>query len=175
MTTLSRIEEMTKDFSEARKALAAEVEELEAEIALYKKKHMPRIKKLVENAAEKKAKLHAAIEEAPEFFKSPRTYVMYGIKVGLQKGKGEIKWESTEQVVKLLHKYYPEQAETLIKITETPVKTALAQLNASELKRLGVTITETGDQIIIKATDSEVDRLVEALLKDETDEAREAA
>ena len=174
MTALGQIEDSTRQFAEARKALSAEVEELEAEIALLKKKHMPRIKRFVENAVEKKAKLHASIEEAPDFFKKPRTMILYGIKIGFQKGKGEITWEDKEQVVKLIHKHFPEQAEALLKVTEMPVKTALAQLSAADLKKLGVTIIETGDEIIIRATDTEVDRLVEALLKDET-EIKEAA
>lgn len=175
MTTLGQIEDFTRQFAEARKALAGEVEELEAEISLLKKKHMPRIKKYVENAAEKKARLHSAIEDAPEFFKQPRTFILHGIRVGYMKGKGELVWENKEQVCKLIHKHFPELAETLIKITETPVKTALAQLNGLELKKLGVTVMETGDEIVIRATDTEVDKLVEALLKDETEDVKEAA
>ena len=100
--------------------------------------------------------------------------ILYGIKIGFQKGKGEITWEDKDQVVKLIHKHFPEQAEALLKVTEMPVKTALAQLSAADLKKLGVTIIETGDEIVIRATDTEVDKLVEALLKDEA-EVKEAA
>ena len=46
----------------------------------------------------------------------------------------------------------------------------------AELKRIGVTVEETGDQIVIKPTDSEVDKLVNALLADaERIESEQAA
>lgn len=175
MATLSEIEQLTKEYAIHRKMLADRVTELEEELAQVKKRHLNNIKKAVTVAAANQSRLHAAIEDSPELFKKPRTIVLYGVKVGFQKGKGEIKWEDADQVLRLIKKHFPEQAETLIKVAETPVKTALAQLSVQDLKRIGVTVVETGDQVMIKPTDGEVDKLVDALLKDEVNEAREAA
>lgn len=100
-------------------------------------------------------------------FDTPRTVVFYGIKVGLQKGKGAIEWDDDAQVVKLIEKHFPEQADVLIKTTKKPVKKALAQLTVAELKKLGIVVEETGDQVVIKSTDSEIDKLVNALLKED--------
>jgi hypothetical protein len=173
--TLGEIEQLTKEYAIHRKMLADRVQDLEEELAQVKKRHLGNIKRAVTVAATYQARLHAAIEESPELFKKPKTLILCGVRVGFMKGKGELKWEDADQVIRLIKKHFPEQAETLIKVAETPVKTALAQLSVQDLKRLGVTVIETGDQVTIKPTDSEVDKLVDALLKDEVNEAREAA
>jgi len=176
MATMNQIEKLTKDFSEARRALAERVQTLEDEITALKRKYLPGIRKAVEIASERQSSLSAAIEDSPELFLKPRTWLFHGIKIGYQKAKGEILWDDTQQVVKLIRKHFPEQTETLLKITETPVKSSLAQLSVQDLKKLGITVVETGDQIVIKSTDSEIDKLVNALLKEDgIKEVREAA
>ena len=49
---------------------------------------------------------------------------------------------------------------------EEPIRKALSELTVTELKRLGVTVEEADDQVVIKPTDSEVDKLVGKLLED---------
>lgn len=174
--TLAEIERLTKDYAEGREALGDLVRAVEDEMAEVKRRYLARIKRTVAGVAERQARLKAAIEEDPELFTKPRTVVYYGVKVGLQKGKGELTWESAEQVCRLIHRHFPEQADSLIRMTEAPVKSALAQMSAAELRRIGVTVIETGDQVVIRSTDSEIDRLVSALLKDEEmEEAGRAA
>lgn len=176
MAGLTEIEKMTKDYSEARRMLAEKVQMLEDDMAIAKKRHLPGIKKTLEVVGERHTRLKAAIEEAPELFVKPRTITFHGIRIGFMKDKGELAWEDTAQVVKLIKRHYPDSYEAYIKVMETPVKSALAQLSVAELRKLGVTVTETGDEVIIKSTDSEIDKLVNALLKDEeTKEAKEAA
>jgi hypothetical protein len=176
MATLAEIEKLTREYAQARRVLAERVQELENAINELKRKALPYIRRAAEAASERQAVLKIAIEESPELFQKPRTVIFHGVKVGFQKGKGELKWESAEQVVRLIKKHFPEQAETLIKVKETPVKTALAQLSVQELKKIGVEVNETGDEVVIKSTDSEIDKLVAALLKeDEVKETKEVA
>ena len=54
------------------------------------------------------------------------------------------------------------------------MKEALAQLSAAELKKIGVTLSEAGDQTVVRPVDSEVDKMVDALLKAATGEEGEA-
>jgi hypothetical protein len=136
---------------------------------------MPLIKKWVERAAAEQAILEALIKESPELFDKPRTIVLFGIKVGLGKGKGKIEWESASSVVRLIKKHFPEQADLLIKTTEKPLKKALAQLSVAELKKLGIQVDETDDQVIIKSVDSEIDKLVAKLLEEAGEIDEEAA
>ncbi|GAB4485935.1 MAG: hypothetical protein OHK006_12930 [Thermodesulfovibrionales bacterium] len=173
---LVTIEGLTKDYADARRSLADRVQALNDEIEAAKKRLLPGIKRAVEKAAEKKAALSSAVLEGVHLFERPRTVVISGIKVGLEKGKGKIEWEDDEQVVRLIEKHFPEQADVLIQTKKKPLKKALANLSAAELKKIGVVIEETGDQVVIKGADSDVDKLVKALLReDEGEDVKEAA
>lgn len=167
MATLGDIERLTKDFADWREQLSVSVRALEDEINAVKRKHITAIKRKVAAVAERQANLKAAIEESAGLFRKPRTMILHGIKIGYQKSKGKISWADDDQVIKLIKKHFPEQADVLIKMTEKPVKDALQNLTAADLKRIGVTIDETGDFVVIKSTDTEIDKFVEALLKDE--------
>ena len=167
MASLVEIEGLTKKFSDGREILADKVRALEDEIESVKRRHIIGIKHSVATVAERQHALKAALEDSKGLFVKPRTMVLHGIKIGFQKGKGKIEWEDDDQVVKLIRKHFPEQADLLIKIIEKPVKDALQQLTAAELKRLGITVEETGDRVLIKSMNSEIDKFVDALLKDE--------
>lgn len=166
MTTLTEIETLTRAYADARALLAERVQALQEEIEAARRRRLRGIKEAVARAADAHAALKAAIESAPELFQRPRTVTIAGIKVGYQKGRGEIVWEDAAQVVRLIRRHLPEQADSLIKVVETPIKSALAQLSVAELKRIGVTVIETGDQVLIKPTDGEIDKLVDALLRE---------
>lgn len=167
--TFTDITRLTEEFSAARTKLGSRVQALEDELAAVKKRHLPAIKKAVETAAEKQLELRHALGVAPELFVRPRTIIINGIKIGYEKGKGkiEIPKEEEARVVALIEKHFPDRADILIITSKKPAKKALAQLSGAELKKLGITVEDTGDHIIIKATDSEVDKLVDALLKEE--------
>lgn len=174
MASLAEIEKLTKAFSEGRDELAGRVRALEDEIQMIKKRHLAGIKRSVGQVMERQHALKTALEDSRGLFIKPKTRVLHGIKVGFQKAKGKISWADDDQVVKLIKKHFPDQADVLVKTTEEPVKSALQQLTAAELKRIGVTVTETGDQVFIKSADSEIDKFVDALLKDD-EETKEAA
>jgi hypothetical protein len=174
MATLGDIERLTKDYADWREQLSDAVRALEDEISAVKRTHITAIKRKVAAVTERQAALKAAIEESKDLFKKPRTMIIHGIKVGFQKSKGEMKWVDANQVVRLIKKHFPDLVETLIKTTETPVKAALGQISAADLKRIGVTIEDDGDFVVIKSTDSEIDKFVDALLKDDDEQEKSA-
>lgn len=167
MSSLGDIEQLTKDFSRKREELSESVKKLEDEIQAAKRKRLPAIKVLVGSVMERMSLLKAALEESRELFVKPKTMIFHGVKIGFMKAKGKISWADDDQVVKLIKKHLPDQADVLIKTTEKPVKDALANLPASDLKRIGVTVEDTSDQAFIKSTDSEIDKFVDALLKED--------
>lgn len=175
MGTLGEIESFAKEFAEARGRLVETVTTLQDKIDQLKRQYMPTIKLRVNTAMEKKANLAAAVEQSAGIFVKPRTIVIYGIKVGFTKGKGKIEWDDDAMVVKLIEKHFPEQAEVLIQTKKKPLKKALANLTVAELRKLGITVEDTGDIVVIKPVDSDVDKLVNALLKDDDREEEDAA
>lgn len=175
MTTLTDIEQQTRAYATARDVLTERVQILEAEIEASKRRRLHGIKEAVRKIKDIEAALHNSIESAPELFVKPRTIVISGIRIGMAKGKGKIEFENPEQVVRLIRRHFPDQADTLVAVKETPVKKALANLAVAELKRIGVTVEQTNDEVVIKPTDSQVDKLVSALLKEAQQLEDEAA
>ena len=165
MTTMEQIETKAKAHAQAREKLAEIVSALHEGIEALKRSHMPRLKAAVNRAAETSEALQALIEAAPELFVKPKSVIFHGIKLGYQKEKGKIEWDDQERVIKLIRKHFPELADTLIATTEKPSKDALNGLTAEQLKKIGVTVTSDSDAVFIRATDSEVDKMVNALLK----------
>ena len=174
-TTLDDIERASKAYAEQRTRLGELVSDFNDEMIMLKKDHLPGIKRALNRAAEKQLALQQLIESAPDLFLKPRTVIFHGVKVGYIKQKGSIKITDEDRTVALIRKYLPDQVETLIRTVDTPHKPALVQLSVADLKRVGCTVIETSDAVVIKAVDSEVDKMVDALLKDavDTDSAAE--
>lgn len=176
MTTLTDIETLTKNYAAARAVVSERVGALREEQEAAARRKLPGIKNALAAAADAKSALETAIEQNRGLFSKPRTYVFAGIKVGLKKGNGAVEWEDDAKVVKLIRKYLPDQAETLIKTTEVPVADTLKTLSAEILAKLGCTVEKTGDHIYVKVADGHVDKLVKALLKEgQGEELEEAA
>lgn len=171
MTTLADIEHKARKASEARAELRGLVTQLEEETRALRRAYQRQLMRLTETAATAEGVLLGLVEDAPELFSKPRSVILHGIKCGYQKGRGELVFDDANKVVSLIQKHLPEQMDVLVKTTYAPVKTALAQLSVAELKRIGVQVVETGDIAFIKPMDSEIDKLVSALM----DSFREAA
>lgn len=165
MTAIDNISKRAEVYATARQLLADQVGAFNDGLAELRKDHIPGIKKALAKAADAEAALRALIEAHPDCFTKPKTQVFSGVKVGYQKGKGTISFEDADSVVARIRKHLPDQADVLIRSKEVPVKDALAQLSAADLKKIGVSVTEAGDQVVIKPVDSEVDKMVEAMLK----------
>lgn len=174
MNPLSPIEARAKFYADARAAVSTIVTELNDGIEALKRSRMKDLKRCINAAAEQQDKLKALIEERPDLFVKPRTVVMHGIKLGYAKGKGSVEFDDAERVADRVAKHFGEQFDVLIATKHTPVKAALCQLSAADLKKLGVTVEGTDDVVVIKPTDSAVDKLVTALLRAATDETEAA-
>lgn len=61
---------------------------------------------------------------------------------------------------------FSDQTDALIKTTEKPVRAALAALPADSLKKLGITVADTGDEPVIKSAIGDVEKLIAALVGD---------
>lgn len=174
-TALETISKRAEVYAQLRSVLAEKVNALNEGIAQLKADNLPGIKRALAKAADAESQLRTLVAENPQCFAKPRTQVFAGVKVGYQKGKGTVQVGDAATLVARIRKHLPDQADVLIRVKESPVKEALAQLSAAELKKIGAEIVDTGDQVVVKPVDSEVDKLVDALLKEATsdDEAAE--
>jgi hypothetical protein len=165
MTSISDIETLAKAYAAEREKLMLAYVALDVELDKLKRARLPGIKRYVAKAAELHAQLAALVADAPDLFVRPRTVIVHGIKIGYEKGKGSVCFDDADQVIKLLRKHMPEQLDALVKVTETPRKTAIAALSVAEAKRIGCTVVNAGDQVVIRPVDSEIDKLVDKLLE----------
>jgi hypothetical protein len=171
MTAMTDIERRAQALADARTTLATIVTTLNDGIEALKREHLKGLKAAVNKVAEKHDQLKALIEANPALFAKPRTAVFHGIKVGLAKGKGKIDWDDDDAIIKAIKRQLPDQQDVLIITTEKPSKDAMQQLTTQQLRKLGASVTEAGDQVVIKAADQDVDKLVKALIKGATEDA----
>jgi hypothetical protein len=171
MKTLAEIDSLAKAHAEARGVLAERVTALQDELATLRRRRLPGIKLAVGAARETRERLERAIDDSRPLFADPKTITLHGIRVGLQKGKGRIEWTDEAAVVAAIEKRLAARAGVLLKVTKKPVKKALAQLSVQDLKAIGCTVIEAGDEVFVKAADDDVDKLVAALLEEQAESA----
>ena len=170
--SLAEIEKHAKAYADIRDQRNTLVAEANEKIERIKRDLLPVLRKLTAREAEKFSALYAAIEAAPELFTAPRTQVFHGLKVGFQKGKGKLEIADPARTLQKI-KEVLDCPENYIRVEESPNREALMQLPAADLKKLGATITDTGDVVVIKPTDGALDKIAKALLKDAIAEKEE--
>lgn len=166
--------ELAQALNEQRTHLGTMVGALQVGIEALKADALPEIRGAITTASQAYAQLEAHVKAHPELFESPKTVVASGIKFGFKKGAGGLVIADAEKTVTAIAKLLPEQFEVLVQTTHTPVKAALNQLPAEQLKRLGVTVVNTVDQVVVAPVDSDVDKLVKALVAEEVGAAAAA-
>lgn len=165
--TLEQIEQLTATYGAARAKLATLVGELQTEIEAAKRRRIGAIKRAVAATADAHSSLHAAIDESPDLFEKPRTRSFHGVKVGITKQRGQVVIDDEEKTIERIRELLTkDQADLLIRTRESVHKPAVYDLVASDLKALGIKIEDDVDAVVIKPTDGEVDKLVNALLKE---------
>lgn len=173
--TLGDIEHLAKRYAHRRAQLRAAVDALEGDIRQAKRKHLPTVQLRVEHAASLRDRLRACVAAHPEYFRSPKTIVLHGVRLGYAKKPDTVEWGDDITLVQRIERHVPEQAELLInRPSPKPVKKALLSLTDKLLTKLGVRKIPGADEVVVKPTDTEVDKLVDRLLE-QTDEPKETA
>jgi phage host-nuclease inhibitor protein Gam len=163
---LAVVAKLTEKYADRHHALAARVRKLDAEFRVSKKRHLAEIIKLAASAKDARSELEEAIEANRVAFTKPKSQTFFGITVGFRKQPGSLSWDDDASVVALIKKHFAGLVKALIKTTEKPQKDAISKLPADDVKKLGVTVGKDTDEVFIKASDSDVDKLVDALLKE---------
>ncbi|MBW8034189.1 MAG: hypothetical protein FVQ79_00545 [Planctomycetes bacterium] len=169
------IEELTHEHAEAREALTEIVNKLESQVRAAKMKHRTALIQKLSIVRKTCERLSAAIEENSQLFQKPRTRIFHNIKVGMQKGKGKLNIPSLAKTLAKIKQLYDDESGVLINVKESINKKAVSKLSADALKKIGITISNTSDEVLIKTTDTDIDKLVDAFLNDGEEEGNEAA
>lgn len=163
---LSDIEQAARDFSAKSKTLRNYHEQLNSEIDAIKSKYLEDIKTASVEAGESYQMLLTLINDAPDLFKNKKSMTVSGVKFGFQKKKGKLEIVNEDVTISKLKELYGDSAALYINTKLSVVKKALDSLPASDLKKLGVNIVYDSDVAFIKLTDDEVQKLIEAMMKE---------
>ena len=166
ISPIAGIDVLARRYADARATVAARIDLYQDELRALQRKHVPAIKQAAGVAAQRQSELQAEIAQHPDLFVKPRTLVLHGIKVGFQKGKGSIVCDDQEQAVERIEKHFGELAPLYLIITKKPKASALIELDVATLKKLGLAVQDTGDAVVIKAADGDVEKLVAQLLEE---------
>jgi hypothetical protein len=164
--TIDTIEARAKALAASRAELAERLQVLKDELEVAKRRRIQGVKNSLDRMLGDLSELEAAVIEGKALFDKPKTRVLHGIKVGYRKQPGQIQFENETDLLTTIHRLYGEDAHQLINTKESVSKTALADLPAKDLKKLGVTLTDDTDVVTIKPADSDLDKLISALIGD---------
>ena len=162
--SMQEIEKEARAYAEARTLLAERVGDLQVEIDAAKRRRLRGIRGAVATAAAAHDRLRALVAANPDLFAKPRTRTLHGIRCGWMKRRGELVIDDVRGVIARIHKLLPDQAELLVRTVESVNKAAVYELSVADCKRLGITITDDTDEVIVKPVGEDVDKIVDALL-----------
>ncbi|MXW01591.1 MAG: hypothetical protein F4X59_17525 [Holophagales bacterium] len=165
------VAELARGLARAQRALTEYVEPIREEQRRLVRRRLRGLQNRIANVAVAREALHQAIDENRELFKKPRTRAQEGVKYGLRKQPGKLDGDKAA-VVAAVREKMPERADELLKTTTVPVAAALAKLPAKELATLGVSMTDTGDKVVINLVNADdLEAFVKLLLDDMTEDA----
>jgi hypothetical protein len=169
--TLGEIEKLTREYAKQRGALEEKVAEMQTEIGLVRRRHLEGIKRCIERAGEAHQALFEALSEAPELFQRPKSLLISGILVGYRKERDRFEWIDSEKLADAIKERFPDLYSKVVKVTQRPLEKALMLFDLEVLNELGVTLDVGKDRVIIEASNTEIDKLVEALVREAEEQA----
>ena len=167
---MSDIDRLTQQYADAFQQLADSMARLDEDVRAVKRHHLPAIKPQIDAVTNHRNALHEAIAQNPQLFEKPRTVVLHGVKVGIQKGKGRLVIEDEQKTIRLIRRHMLADEDMLIIVKESVSRAGLGKLPAAQLKKLAVSVTDAIDKVVIKPTQSDVEKAIDALIKDGLEE-----
>lgn len=123
-----------------------------------------------EEEAAAKADLQRLVDAAPQLFTKPRSITQDGVKCGYRKGEDMLDWDDEANVIARIRALaqFADMAPVLIRTEETLNVGALDELDHNARRQLGIRRISGTDQSFIGFTDSDVEKMVKAIIADAT-------
>lgn len=162
---IAAIDLLARQYADAQMDLDGLTNKLKLVIDSAVRERWPDLKRATTRAAERYEALYNAVTEAKPAFEQPKTRILHGIRVGYRKAKDTIQVLNEENTCALIKKVLADQQDVLISTTERPVMSALEQLEDDQLKRIGCRRVPGKDEPVAKMADTDIDKIVAALMK----------
>lgn len=172
MITLIQIREAAQRLADARRQSLTRAQLLEEAIRSVVEPIYDAHRSGIDVAAEEEAAaqrdLQALIDSAPNLFAKPRSMAVDGVKCGYRKEADGLDWDDEAAVISRIRSL-PDLADlvgVLVRTVETINVAALEELEAKQLRQIGVRRVIGGDASFISYTESDVEKMVKAILAD---------
>lgn len=163
---LNELETAAKDFAAKSRILRNIKENLDTEIDAVKSKYIEELKKASGEAGESYQMLLTLVNDSEPLFLDKKSITINGVKFGYQKKKGKIEVVNEQATILKIQELFEDKADLYLTKKINISKKALDSLTASELKKIGVNITQDSSEAFVKLTDDEVQKLIEAMIKE---------
>lgn len=132
--------------------------------------HRTGIDAAAEEEAAAKADLQRLVDAAPQLFSRPRSISQDGVKCGYRKSEDMLDWDDEANVIARIRALaqFADLAAVLIRTEETLNVGALEELDQHARRQLGIRRISGTDQSFISFTDSDVEKMVKAIIADAT-------
>lgn len=165
MPTISDLEKHARIYVLSTNALSVAMKEQETELNQIKEKYADRIKSAVTDVALNHEVLCDLVATSPDLFKKPKTMIVHGLRLGFIKRKGKLILSlSQDAIVAKLKTLFGLGVDRYVKTTHKLKKGELSSLPADQLKKLGISVSATGDAVVVKFDESDSEKFVAALL-----------
>jgi chemotaxis response regulator CheB len=172
---IAAIDVLARQYADAQTDLDTLTNELKTEIDAAVRKRWADLRRATTRAAERYDALLAAVADAREAFERPKTRILHGVRVGYRKAADVVQVLNADNTCALIKRLLPDQQDVLISTTETPVMDGLKQLDDAQLKLIGCRRVPGNDAPFAKLADTELDKVVAALMKSAIEKAEAEA
>ncbi|MBE2217996.1 MAG: host-nuclease inhibitor Gam family protein [Ignavibacteria bacterium] len=165
MAGIDDFENACKEYSEANARLDELKSDMESEIEAIRSKFYRKVKQAIDAVVTKNNSLAMVILENKDLFTESKTLIFHGVRGGFMKSQDTVEIKKPKITVQLIKDTFDKKkVEELVKITESPVKTAIKDLEADELKLIKCKLIKGRDEVYISTVDSEVDKFINSLI-----------
>ncbi len=162
------VEDNCRFYADARAELRAVMTAMQAEVREVGERFRDRMQAALDQAVNARALLESTVKREAALFGEPRTRQFHGVKVGFRKLPGKIVFDDEARVIARVRDQLPELEPALIQVEESVRKNAVIGLDAKQLAAIGVSLVDAGDELVLKAADTDLDKLIKALSADDT-------
>ena len=171
--TAEEVAQLAREHARARRDLEDVVKEIDKRRRKAVTSKIVSLKNRIATAAQTREALATAIEENPHLFRSPKTQVVDEVRYGMKRAARAIKIADAETTIRLIKSELEHgRSAALINITESPNRPLIKQMTDADLAKIGVTAVPAADEVLITVPKTEIDKLVDTLLKHGEDETK---
>ena len=162
---ITAIDLLARQYADAQTDLDTQINDLRHVIDMSVRDAWPALRAATTRAAGRYEALLASVTDARDVFEKPKTKILHGVRVGYRKAKDSIQVLNADNTCALIEKHLPDQVDVLISTTKKPVMAGLEQLDDEQLRKIGCKRVAGRDEPIAALAETELDKVVAALMK----------